>query len=87
MNNLNQAPQWFDEARIRIRFDARPILAAGGHPVADVLQQLADLNTGDIMELITPFPPMPLIDKVMEQGFEVFSTRREGLHINYFCKP
>lgn len=87
MNNTSQAPHWFDETRICIEFDARPILAAGGHPVADVLQKTAELNAGDIMVLITPFPPMPLIDKVKDQGFEVYGTQKEGLHYNYFCKP
>jgi uncharacterized protein (DUF2249 family) len=79
-------PQWFHEEKISIRFDARPILAGGGHPLGDVMQQLTTLNPGDIMLLITPFQPIPLIDKVKEQGFEVYSTVTDGLNHNYFCK-
>lgn len=82
-----QQPSWFQEDRVVRRLDARPILAEGGHPLGEVLTGVKDLNKGEIYELITPFIPAPLIERVMAQGFDHWSKMEsEDCIFNYFLK-
>jgi uncharacterized protein (DUF2249 family) len=71
-NNINEKPSWFDAAKISETFDAREILQAGQHPLAEVIKRTSEMLSGQIFELITPFTPMPLIEKVKANGFSAF---------------
>ncbi len=77
---------WEQTDRIKIRFDARPTLAAGGHPVGEVLGLIGSLKAGEVMEFTTPFLPEPLIVKVKDAGLEVFTREVDGLFVSYFVK-
>jgi hypothetical protein len=80
-------PGWFDEKKIRMTFDASEMIAGGGHPLTKVMQDLKDWKAGGIYELKTPFLPAPLIDKVKEKGFLVWSLEKApGYFLNYFFK-
>ncbi|MCD4735430.1 MAG: DUF1858 domain-containing protein [Bacteroidales bacterium] len=82
-----KSPSWFDEDKIVQLFDAREIIAQGGHPLSNVMEDLRNLQSGNIYELITPFLPAPLIDKVKEQGFETWTKKEDAsLFRSYFCK-
>lgn len=61
-------PAWLDGARVVKRLDARPLLAAGAHPVQEVMQELAALAVGDVYELVTPFVPGPLLERAQAGG-------------------
>ena len=56
-------PDWFAENLITIEFNAREMLAAGEHPVNQVMADLRNLEPGNIYKLTAPFLPAPLIDK------------------------
>jgi uncharacterized protein (DUF2249 family) len=73
-----QNPEWFNEKNIVSVFDARPIISGGGHPMMEVFDEANKLNTGEILDLITPFVPAPLIDKLHNMGFETFAKESEG---------
>lgn len=80
-------PAWFDEAKIAKSLDARPILQAGEHPLGQVLTELNTLGQGQIYELIAPFVPAPMIDKVRELGFAAWTKDENSpLVKSYFCK-
>jgi hypothetical protein len=80
-------PAWFNKDRISKIFDAVDVIRAGGHPLGDVMRDIAVLKNGEIYEFHTPFLPAPLIDKVKEQGFHVWTEKRgEDLFINYIYK-
>lgn len=82
-----EKPSWLNEEKIVKRLDARPIIEQGGHPLGDVLTGVSDMKAGDIFELITPFMPAPLIERVVDQGFDNWSEKRAEDHfINYFLK-
>ena len=69
------------------RLDARPIIEQGGHPLGEVLTGVGDIQPGDIYELVTPFMPAPLIERVVAQGFDTWSDKKSEDHfINYFLK-
>ena len=79
-------PVWFDAGRIALRLDARPMLAAGEHPLSRVLSEIQQLPPQGIYELTTPFLPAPLLDAVKKKGFMVWSLReQEDLFRSYFC--
>ena len=80
-------PSWLKEEKIVKRLDARPIIEQGGHPLGDVLSGVGDLKSGEVYELITPFLPAPLIERVVAQGFDNWSEKKAEDHfINYFLR-
>lgn len=85
--NLYELPTWFDTSAVSDLLDAREILQAGQHPLAQVLEQAALLQPGKIFKLITPFIPMPLIEKVMATGCEAYVQKISASEIHtYFYK-
>jgi hypothetical protein len=81
-----ETPAWLNKANIRISLDARPLLASGIHPLEQVMTETAGFNPGDIFEIITPFPPMPMIEKMEAAGFTAFSEHAGDAFHTYFCK-
>lgn len=67
--------------------DARALIDGGGHPLEQVMRDLATLGDGDVYELVTPFVPAPLIDVARGRGFEGWSAPPEdGAFRTYFRK-
>lgn len=82
-----QTPEWITTDKIKVTLDARPLLAAGEHPLERVKNGAEELNPGEIFELLTPFVPTPMIDKMEALGFDTYSGRDEnGLFHTYFLK-
>lgn len=80
-------PSWFDSNKISKSFDAREAIASGGHPVGPVMADLQTFEEGKIYELITPFLPAPLLDKVMDMGYLCWTKKEnDSLFRNYFIK-
>lgn len=82
-----EKPTWLETANIKTTLDARPILASGEHPIERVISETTALKPGEIYEIITPFPPMPMIEKLKALGFENYSESDDaGLFHNFFLK-
>jgi len=79
---------WFNEANIKDTLDARPMLAAGRHPMDEVFDRLSKMNSGGILKLITGFVPEPLIEKAIEKGYKAYALEETtDLVSTYFYKP
>lgn len=80
-------PEWLDTSALARTLDARPMLDAGEHPVAQVLKDLKELEEGKVYAVITPFIPAPMIDAVEKQGFRSWS-QQEGPELvrTYFAR-
>jgi len=63
-------PEWFDPQLIAHELDAKNMLAAGEHPVNQVMAELQNMENGKIYKLVAPFLPAPLIDKALSLGVE-----------------
>lgn len=50
--------------------DARPTLAAGGEPFAEIMDAAAQVGPGESLVVYAPFEPVPLEGVLGEQGFE-----------------
>jgi uncharacterized protein (DUF2249 family) len=86
-NNLNEKPDWFDTSLINETLDAREMLQAGQHPLAEAIRMTSEMKPGQIFELITPFTPMPLIEKIRDKGFLAYVNSETDSEIHtYFFK-
>ena len=87
-NTLSQdKPSWFEASKITETLDAREMLQAGQHPLAEVISRTSELQPGNIFELVTPFMPMPLIEKVKANGLSAYTVSVTDTEIHsYFCK-
>ena len=80
-----QKPDWFDENKITGRLNASEMLAAGEHPVNQVISDLRKLNKNEIYELTAPFLPAPLIDKASSLGAKHWIDKKnEETFLIYF---
>lgn len=69
-----EEPAWFSPKRIVRSFDARPVLDAGKQPMQRLFTECKDLREGEIYELLTPFLPVPLIERGREKGYLIWAT-------------
>lgn len=77
---------WHSNGRVVQRYDARDLLAQGGHPLNQVLSDIPRLRPGELYELITPFVPAPLIDVVRKKGYRAHAQQTEpGLIKTYIA--
>jgi hypothetical protein len=82
-----ETPNWLSKANIKITLDARPLIASGQHPFERVKSDASELNSGEIYEILTPFPPAPMIEKLRALGFDDYSVQDEtGLFHSFFLK-
>jgi hypothetical protein len=82
-----ETPNWLNKANIKITLDARPLIASGQHPFERVQSEASELNSGEIYEILTPFPPAPMIEKMNELGFDSYSAQDEtGLFHTCFLR-
>ncbi len=63
-------PDWFNQEKISNTIDIRDMLHAGEQPVHEVLSQIRKLDNKEILKVIAPFIPAPLIDKSTSLGYE-----------------
>lgn len=69
MGAASQRPDWAAPSAVTRSHDARQAVASGQHPMESVMRDLAQLRTGEVYELVTPFVPSPLIDLASDKGF------------------
>ena len=62
-------PDWFNNEKIKARFDATPLINAGQNPMQEVLENLEKTSQEDIFLLITPFLPAPIIELISKKGY------------------
>ncbi|GMU80043.1 MAG: hypothetical protein AMXMBFR46_28310 [Acidimicrobiia bacterium] len=58
--------------------DARPTLAAGGEPFAEIMDAAAQVGSGEALVVYAPFDPVPLEGVLGEQGFTYVADELES---------
>ncbi|MBK5720389.1 DUF1858 domain-containing protein [Dysgonomonas sp. Marseille-P4677] len=71
-NEKSEPPYWFDKEKIRAIFDACPVIESGQSPMQEILDLAKGLSKDEILQIITPFKPVPIIDKLKSRGFTVW---------------
>lgn len=69
-------PAWVDGVDILPEFDARELIAGGGHPLPEVLAALQRLQPGQGYALVSPFNPVPMIEKAANLGYRAWTQER-----------
>ena len=86
-NQSDNIPAWLIQSNIIQTLDAREMIKNGEHPLGEVIGSVSKMKPGEIYELITPFYPAPLIDKVKEQKCLSWSKQSgENTFNNFFLK-
>lgn len=70
---VGERPAWVEQVQVVGTLDARQAIAAGEHPLAQVMAAVATLTAGQAYRLITPFVPAPLLEKAKAQGLQVWT--------------
>ncbi|MGQ1948530.1 DUF1858 domain-containing protein [Geofilum sp. OHC36d9] len=69
--NFNrEQPHWFNEDLVTESIDIREMLNAGEQPVHEVLSAVKKLSGNEILKVIAPFIPAPLIDKSLSLNYQ-----------------
>lgn len=56
--------------------DVRRLMADGEHPLPVLMESLESLEAGQVILLVTPFLPSPLIARLQAEGFVARPERR-----------
>jgi hypothetical protein len=81
------SPDWFNKDKIANSIDIREMLNRGEQPVHEVFAAINHLVDNQILEVIAPFIPAPLLDKSMSLGYRHWLNKTsEGEVRVYFMK-
>ncbi len=83
----DEPPSWFKTGTIVKTVDARPMLEQGEHPIGLVLEEIKHIDDGQILEVITPFVPAPMIEKVEAKNFESWTLQKAADEFRNYFSP
>lgn len=86
VDKFTSQPEWVDENIISDTFDACLILNEGKSPMKQIIDKSQLLDTGQILKLITPFIPSPIIDILKNKGYRCWSKSDNNLIVTYILK-
>ena len=81
-----EKPDWFDDQKIVKTVNAAQLLDQGEYPYSQIQAELKQIESGCILKLTSEFLPMPMMDKLKEQGIPVYSERQRELYALYVYK-
>ena len=79
-------PPWAFPAHVTGTLDARAGIEAGEHPLPEVMARLSHLGDGEVLELVTPFIPAPLVDLARGKGFASYSLTEAPGRVRTFFR-
>ncbi len=68
-------PEWIKTFKKKIEYDAIFDINQGMHPLGKVVSETAGLADDEYYLLITNFIPKPLIDTLVNKGFEIYTDK------------
>jgi uncharacterized protein (DUF2249 family) len=84
---LTICPDWFKKEAVVSTIDVREMLNKDEQPVHEVLSAIKRLKENEILEIIAPFIPAPLIDKTISLNYKHWLDKKgEGDYRVYFSK-
>lgn len=81
-----EKPQWLDKENVEFTFDACSIIESGGSPMKAIIDNANKLNHEEIMLLITPFRPTPIIELLQNKGFAIWGEMINNQSYTYIKK-
>ena len=87
MKYLTICPDWFKKEAVVSTIDIREMLNRDEQPVHEVLSAIKRLKENEILEIIAPFIPAPLLDKTLSLDYKHWLDKKgEGDYRVYFSK-
>lgn len=69
--NINTVkPDWFDTSTVVETLDVREKLNQGEHPIHDVMSAIKKLKENELLKVVAPFIPAPMIEKTLSLEYE-----------------
>lgn len=65
-----EKPDWFDSTAIVETLDVREKLNQGEHPIHDMMSAIKKLNPNEVVKVIVPFIPAPMIEKASSLSYQ-----------------
>lgn len=65
-----QKPDWFDSSTIAETLDVRKKLNQGEHPIHDVMAAIKKLKENELLKVVVPFIPAPMIEKTLSLDYK-----------------
>jgi uncharacterized protein (DUF2249 family) len=80
-------PEWFRREAVAQTIDVREMLNRDEQPVHEVLSAIKKLNENEILEIIAPFIPAPLLDKTLSLNYKHWLDKKSDSEYRvYFSK-
>ncbi|HBC79296.1 MAG TPA: hypothetical protein DEO60_13785 [Bacteroidales bacterium] len=87
MKYLTICPEWFKKEAVVSTIDVSEMLNRDEQPVHEVLSAIKRLKENEILEIIAPFIPAPLLDKTLSLNYKHWLDKKaEGEYRIYFSK-
>jgi len=84
---VTECPGWFRKEAVSQTIDIREMLNKGEQPVHEVLAAIRKLNENEILEIIAPFIPAPLLDKTLSLEYKHWLDKKSNSeYLVYFTK-
>lgn len=84
---VTTCPEWFRREAVVQTMDIREMLNRDEQPVHEVLAAIKRLSENEILEIIAPFLPAPLLDKTLSLNYKHWLDKKaEGEYRIYFSK-
>jgi hypothetical protein len=83
---ITRKPNWFSERRVTQTIDVREMLNQGEQPVHEVLSSVKKLKKREILGIMAPFIPVPLIDKAIGLGYQYWIDKISEDEIKVYFK-
>lgn len=85
-NNFTSRPEWVSEEAVVETFDIHPILNENKSPMKQIIDKAGLLEEGQILKLITPFVPAPIIDILQTKEYNCWSQQNNDIIETYIIK-
>lgn len=80
-------PEWFSPDKVTDHFDATRMINAGDSPMNEIFHRVKKLEDGNILELVTPFVPAPILEIMIEKGYLVWVKKIAAGANSFIMKP
>ena len=77
-NYVTEKPSWFNESNVAETIDIREMLNAGEQPVHEVMSAIKKLNDTEILKVVAPFVPAPLLDKSLSMEYKHWLDKKDS---------
>ncbi len=81
-----EKPDWVEGAQLFKSLNTKPMLEAGEHPIAIVIEDLKRLPDDQVYMVEAPFIPAPLIEKASSIGFAYWVEKKDENSWNIWFK-